>query len=508
MPDRVVITGIVRLPDDQSPSGIRVVALDRDLPSRERLRGPQTLGETFCDREGRFTIEADPAVAADGESRPRSAPDVSFAAFYRGEALTVRAVETGGVEVQDLTIFDVADRLDVVLHLTGPDRGQSSEYERLTEAVAPVIGDLSAADLSDDDLRFLRRELTDADTNQLATLRAAMFLSRLGGAHPAAYYGWARLNVPDPWGEPPSFDDLDRRDVFATYVLDALASTEAARLIDTLRQAAAEHIVPREFDDRAEALAHLIRRRRLVPVTVRVRLVADTVEEIPLASYLVAIRDTDASRDLGDDVTDSRGDIEATYDADPTAHRSLLLTVAGPALTEPAEIAVEVRAPEDGDPVATVVRVPWPATSADLGALAADGRLDLPDDTIERLRTAGITTFADVRRAGGTGRIDALGDAEPAAVRQLAALADLDRVTPEPVVAAALLSSGYESVIAIADAPWAAFVTTMAPADEQGEDRLTNEQAVRLRAAAQAQVGYLDLLMAGVAADLANGSAQ
>lgn len=510
MPDRLVITGIIRLPDDQPPSGIRVVALDRDLPSRERLRGPQELGETFCDREGRFTIEADPATADDGESRPRSAPDVGFAAFDRDEPLTIRAVEADGFEVQDLTIFNVTDRLGVVLHLARPDRDQSSEYEHLTEAVAPVLGDLSAADLSDDDLRFLRRELADADADQLALLRAATFLSRQSGATPAAYYGWARLRVPEDWGDPPSFDDVDGRDEFAARVLDALASTEAARLIDALRRAAAEHVIPREFEDRAEALAHLIRRRRLVPATVRIRLVADTVDATPLASYLVAVRDTDADRDLGDDVTDSLGELETTYDtdpADPAAPRSLLLTVAGAALAEPAEITVDVRTPGEGDPVATVVRVPWAATSGDLGARAADGHLDLPDDTLERLRAAGITTFADIRRAGGTGRIGALSDADPAVVRRLAALADLDRVTSEPAVAAALVFFGYEDVIAIADAPWAAFVATVAPPDERGEDRLTYEEAIRLRAAAQAQVGYLDLLMVGVAADLSNGLA-
>src|SRR3954467_11559650 len=141
MPERLVITGIVRLPDDQSPSGITVVAIDRDLPSRERIRGPQALGKTVSDAEGRFTIEADPATVADGEARPRSAPDVGFQAFDRDRlALTVRTVETGGAEVQhNLTIFDVVGRLDVVLYLARPDHAQMSEYERLTDAVAPVI---------------------------------------------------------------------------------------------------------------------------------------------------------------------------------------------------------------------------------------------------------------------------------------------------------------------------------------------------------------------------------
>lgn len=507
MPERLVITGSVQPVDDLSASEITIRALDRDLPSLERLRGPQVLGEAACDAEGRFTIEVDAAASAEGEARPRLAPDVGFEAFDRQrEALVVRRVEAHAEVGPDLTIFDVRERLDVVLHLARREREQASEYERLTDALAPVIRELSAADLRDDDLRFLRRELPNEDPEHVILLRAAAFLSRLSGVTQASFYGWARMNVPDVWHDMPSFDDARARDDFVSRVLDTLAATDAARLTEALRRAAGERIIHREFSDRAEALGHQLRRRRLVPKTVRFRLVADTQEDMALASYVVDARDAEAGRDLGEDITDAGGEIEVTYDADPenpNAPRALVLTVSGPALTAPVSREVELRPRADDQPAA-VVRIPWPATSGNLGGLVDDGRLSLPSAVIERMRAAGITTLADVRRAGGVARIDALAGADPATVRRLAAFADLDRVTAEPAVVAALMESGYESVIAIANTPWNAFVSGMAPPGAR--DDAAYERAVRLRAAAQAQVGYLDLLATAVAADLANGA--
>ena len=110
--------------------------------------------------------------------------------------------------------------------------------------------------------------------------------------------------------------------------------------------------------------------------------------------------------------------------------------------------------------------------------------------------------------------VPALADADPNEVRRLDALTELDRLTADPVEASALLALGYDSVIAIADTPWNTFLTAVAPQPEgQGVDHqdgeggqfLSYERAVKLRAAAQAQAGALDILLAGIASDLANG---
>jgi len=167
------------------------------------------------------------------------------------------------------------------------------------------------------------------------------------------------------------------------------------------------------------------------------------------------------------------------------------------------------------DHSATVIRVPVPDATPPVRALVAGG-LQLSATTLDRLENAGIGSYADIRRQGGLAGVAALADADPSEVQRLDALTELDRLTADPVEATALLALGYDSVIAIAETPWNAFLTAVSP-DADGENagqgegeparQISYKRAVQLRAAAQAQAGALDMMLAGIAADLANGFA-
>lgn len=547
MPEAFTITGTVSLPDGLESAGVRVAAYDRDLPSRERRAGsgPQSLGDVVVGDDGRFTIEVDPARFWEGEGDPAAGlverlaggprPDVTFRVFDRADReLVLRMVTAAGRDVRpEQILFNVSSPLEVVLTVEAPPDpghdGAVSEYETLKARIAPVAGDLSPADLADDDLEFLIHELgldqSHEDRDRLGFLRAAEFLGRVEGVAAPAFYGWARMGVPDSWAQLPSLDDPDRRDAFFAGLLDGLAATDGVALGDSLRRAAEQRIIPAGLGDRADALSQLMRRRTRAAVTVRVRLLS-AADGARLAGYTAGVFDDgDAGRDLGEHLTDARGELGVTYYADPkevAASRPLRWQISGPGLAAPVDVAAPVTPPtadetEIGDgagAAAAVIRVPMPAAAPSVRALAADGHVQLSAATLERLDTAGIGSYADIRRGGGLAGVPALADADPNEVSRLDALTELDRLTADPVEASALLALGYESVIAIADTPWNTFLTAVAPQpDGQGVDHhdgeggqfLSYERAVKLRAAAQAQAGALDILLAGIASDLANG---
>jgi len=547
MSDSFIITGTLSVPDGVEAADVRVVAYDRDLPSRERRigAGPQLLGDGVVDADGRFTIEVDPARFREGEGDPAAGlvarlaggprPDVTFRVFDRADReLVVRMVTAAGRDVRpEQILFNASSPLEVVLTVEAPPDpghdGAVSEYETLKARIAPVVGDLSPADLADDDLEFLVHELgldqSPEDHDRLGFLRAAEFLGRVEGVAAPAFYGWARMGVPDLWAQLPSLDDPDRRDAFFGSLLDGFAATDGAALGDALRRAAEQRIIPAGFGDRADALSRLVRRRTRAPVTVRVRLLS-AADGARLAGYTAAVFDDgDAGRDLGEHLTDARGDLGVTYYAEPTevaAPRPLRWQISGPGLATPVDVAAPVTPPtadetetgDGADTAAAVIRVPMPTTAPSVRALAADGHVQLSAPTLDRLDTAGIGSYADIRRGGGLAGVPAFADADPNEVRRLDALTELDRLTADPMEASALLALGYDSVIAIADTPWNTFLSAVAPQpDDQGVDHqdgeggrfLSYERAVKLRAAAQAQAGVLDILLAGIAADLANG---
>ena len=493
MPTAFVISGLVHSRDGDELTGLWVVVEERALPSRERLQaGPTILGRATPDREGRFRLEFE-------------APDeldVSFAVLDRdGRRLVVEEVTTGDEQIRvDQILFNAVGPLQVRLTVARGDRLMAaSEYENLLELIGPDLGDLTSADLAEDDLDFLVRDherdagVDVAEIRQrLGYLRAADLLSRSTRLIGAAFYGWARFGIPDLWTQLPSFEDPRRRDDFLTRLLDELVGTDEGRLADTLRRAADAGIIPSRLTERADALAYAIRRRALSPVSVRLRLVADPGGQ-PLAAYTVNV--VDGNRHVGADLTDALGSVTIAYDADPAdpgAARELRLRISGSTQADPIEITARVVPPE------SEVKVPVPAPP-DLRALVTAGHLQLSPGSLDAITAAGVTGYAEIRRRGG---IADLANVDQKDARLLEALTEMDLLTPNPSEAATLIERNYRSVSAIAATPWGRFLAEVA--DDRG---LPYERAVELRARAQAQVGMLDLLLAGYGSDLANGFA-
>jgi hypothetical protein len=474
MPELFLISGTVRHRDGE-PSGLLVVVEERGLPSLERRLGPVVLGRATTDREGAFEL-----------GFPATRPDLTFrVSGPDGRLLELSEVVAGNHQGRgDDILFNADSPLRVELTVSAAADSGGSEYESLLAGIAPELGELTPGDLTEEDLSFLARDLGQAEDEllRLAYLRAANLLSRTTNLVTAAFYGWARLEVPDLWSQLPPFDDEQRRDDYLTRLLDELVATDTERLAEALRRAAEARIIPAAIGERADALAHAVQSRALTKVSVRLLLLSDGDGE-PLAGY--SVHAYQGSRDLGADVTDSLGALMVSYySPDPAVATSLRLLVSD----DQFEVTTDVLPPE------TEVRVPLP-TPPDLQALVTAGHLQLAPGTLDILTAAGVAGYADIRRRGGVAELP---DLDPDDARKLNALTDLDLLTADPTEATTLLALDYDSVRAIAATPWGRFLARTA-------DQLPTDRAVVLRTSAEAQVGMLDLLLAGQATDLANG---
>jgi hypothetical protein len=151
------------------------------------------------------------------------------------------------------------------------------------------------------------------------------------------------------------------------------------------------------------------------------------------------------------------------------------------------------------DVILVRVTVPKPQAPS-LETLQRDGQLEIPAELLTYLRAQAINTFTDIRRRGGLSRLANLPQVNPTAIRNLESLADLDRISLDVQVNVALLDK-YDSVLAIADTPFSEFVS-IASRNEIG---LTALKAAQLHINARTQTDLLNNLLAGIAANQANG---
>ena len=80
-------------------------------------------------------------------------------------------------------------------------------------------------------------------------------------------------------------------------------------------------------------------------------------------------------------------------------------------------------------------------------------------------------------------------------------LADLDRLSLKIAVSTVLIEKQYDSVLAIADAPYSEFVNGVKDTHEE----LTALEAMKLHVMASAQTNFLNNLLVEIAANQANG---
>lgn len=502
------VTGSLRRVDHDRVEGLRVVAFDRDIPSIERMRGPQHLGEALVDAEGRFRIELDTDHFIDGKgAREQPRPDLSFRVFTESRReLTILELVAEGAQVSpDHIVFNAASPAQVVMRLHDSDAQQEglSEYDGMVALLTPAAEPVTLAELTDADLEFLAREFDwtaeSPEPRRTALVRAASLLRDETGVPAAAFYGWARTTVPELWSELPPFAAADIRDAFLRRLLAELIALDDERLAEALRRAAHDLFIASEFAERAGAVVDLLKRRIRTAVAVTVALVSE-LDSAPLPGYQVSVRDAH-QRLLADDITDIRGLLDVSYFVAPdeAAEEHLLqLSVTGPALAD--AVSAEVRVPpprESRQDVTAAVRLP--ASGPTLQQLINDQQLALSPEALTVLDEAGVRSFADIRRRGGAQTLLDIAQLDAGEIHALHARTEMDRITADPVEATAL-AEHFDSVIAIADTTRAAFVAAT--------DGMPAQRALELHTAARAQAQLLDLLLSGQAVDVVNGMGQ
>ncbi len=492
--------------------GALVQAFDVDLPSLDQNESARVpLGEAITNADGFFRIVYSLRQFARGEAvrlqrRDRVGQkdaDLRFAISREGKPLTITGIMINEVRISgDVPIiFNAPSGISVKLIVAAPDTLGQSEYELLMQDIEPVIEILMPADLTQQDLAFLAGDLELAEDGKrnLAFLRAAAILSRRTELATEAFYGWARTGILDPQGEIPSLDG-DTRDEIVERLLDQLATNEEGILVEHLLRAESEHIIAAQFRERANAIAHAIRSRGRIEQTVRLRLEREPTGEV-LVGYAVTSFDVDAhDRDLGTDVTDPLGEFDVSYFVDATealVERNFRFRVRGPSIAELIDVSQRIK-PDLNAPVG--VRITLTVIDPTLTQLRDDSQLELSADVLQILeQSAGIRTFADIRRRGGIVRVEGLRDLDPGIAHHLDALANLDLLSSNINETKLLIERRYPSVAAIAEAPRSEFVAALS-ADRE---RVSERRATELHISATAQVDMLGQIIIGLAADAA-----
>ena len=515
MRDQLAITGAINLADGAGRADMKVQAFDRDLPSLERRAGsgPQLLGEAITYAEGRFQItytleqfQSGEGISPFRRSSEKNA-DISFRVFDRaGQELNIKAIEALDRKYgPDQIIFNVPTPLEVSISVDAPQESGTSEFEQLIALVAPVVEDVPLIELSDEDIAFLSNELGLEQQREVQQriewLRRCARLAQQSGLPVEAFYGWGRKDVPARFSE---LAGVPLNDLLT--MLRKLTGLRAEELRDALLAAIEENIIPANFRARVDAIVRLMVRRDQELHQVNAQLLDHETQSI-LAGYSVTTFDKDADgQTLGLDITDRDGGFSFGFyvprDLPANAlvrHFSFkVVTPDGQDLPEGAAAIGPGRPPNEVVPVE--ISAPKPRVPP-LEEQLNDAQLQLPPAISNWLTGKGIASFADIRRKGGLRQVADAPGADPALISTLDSLADLDRISTSVQVSKAVLDKGYDSVLAIADSPRLEFVSLVW--DEKS--MLTEIEVAKLHVMATVQVQLLNNILAGMAADIANG---
>jgi hypothetical protein len=518
MPEQFTISGQIRRSDEQLVAGVTVQAFDKDLPSLERRTGagPQELGSTITDREGRFTISFTDEQFRRGEASGsalrrsrRQGPDLVFRACdSQGQELRIDRITVNDLDLPPSRIlFNAPSEIQVVIVVEQRNGVVISEYEELLAQLAPVLEDVPLAELTDEDVAFLVGD-TGREQRLIEYLRSATQLSRETDVPTEAFYGWARHDPPLPeeeWARLLNVPDGDERRYVLADLLRRLIAADDAELRRVLRRQIETHIIPARLSGQIDDLLKQLKRHNDVAREVTAQLI-DAETKQGLAGHSVTTIDIEAGEEnLGLDITDNAGRFSFVV----FIPREL------PSDMPARHFAFKVQTPHDeplpdghatvrlGQPEAEVV--PVEITAQRQSQTLQEVRQGRPHDEslhtlIAHLDTIGMKTLADIRHKGRLRHLPDLPPVDPSSVTRLESLADLDRISPKVSVNLAL-SEKYDSVLAIADTPVSEFVAAIS----NGAVGLTKHEATELHINARAQTEVLNNLLTGLAANQANG---
>lgn len=425
---------------DESLSGYAVHLYHRPLPRRD-----VAVAVTTTDEQGRYAFSLDDEevfVNVQGELNP-----------------FIRVVdEHGTLLAESEVILDTGERRSLTIDVAIPANRTvvPSEFEAI-EARLERLG-VPAHALSREDVEFLER---DFGPEQTGTVEAYVRAARLAGETGVSrkdLYALARSGS----------GELDVDQLLATDLTELAQRFDRAVTRDLVRLDSGDGEA--DLDARVERIRTRLRRARWQQRDVRVRVVDGTTGEPLDDGYAVSLGSGDRPVD---------GDVELTAFEDG----AFILVRSRPSRSDdPGEetfsVPIVVR-DRDGEVVAErelgiragdrrlemVVPTSTEPGDVSLDRLRDEGALDLSAETLAELDTRGIRSLSDVRRAGGTQRLDAPDLLDEETAERLDAHAELSLVT-EPRVGSALIDRGFRSIHDIASTTREAFVRSLADETE------------------------------------------
>ena len=477
---KFTVTVSVRSQEGNLLSKIAVKAFDKDLRTEELL------GEAVTNEKGSCTITY---TAAQFTRAEKKSADLFVRAF------TSKGTLLGESDV----IFNARCSESITLTVEIPEEPKLSEYEQLQAALAPVLQNLTPADLTEDDISFLLKELVTEDIVSERLLRLLVQSAQLAQTTelPAEFfYGLARqLNLELPL----------KLEMFVGFDVPAVRKH--------LIQAIQALIIPVKLRDSLDSIIARFEQLKLdhgafIQRQIKGELVNQDTQE-RLDGYRVRAtyqRSDGETKELGYDISNKQGQfffVIVTMPAEEGANLPLDKLQLNISKTQGEVIyQTEIDIPAD---LAEVLTIPVPAhvlpqpKVQPIEEVTQAIELELPETLQSYLAEREIHTLEDIRSAGGVARLENLPvPIDDITVTALDAHANLTVLSSDIQTNSTLIEKGYSHIATIANTPRARFLKTT-------EDALDRVEAECLWVKAKAQCRLLNNLLTGIGVDHVSG---
>lgn len=475
------VQGQVRLRDQRPVAAVFVRAFDKDLRSEELL------GEAVTDGQGHYEIQY---TARQFRRVEKKNADLIVRVFNKEDALLGES---------DL-LFTAREVEKVDLVVAFPPAIKLSEYEQLVRVLEPVLDDVPSAELTNEDMTFLLKELAGEpimDQQRLQLLADGARLARETRLPAEFFYGLAhQLQIKPP------------------LILESFLALKKSACRDALLNAIRQSLIPAGLQDSVDAMLGRWEQLKLErKVLVERHLTGCLVNEETgkrLAGYLVqaAHRHGDEQlKELGVDITDRQGQFSFSIVTLPSLppgqpdrpidRLNLRILTAKNEEIHRAEFEIKSDQAELPDVKVPQHSLPKPPVRL-IREVAASLRLELPEKLTSFLAERKIASIQDIRGAGGLHRLEhfPISTAHPT-VKALEAQANLSVLTTSVEENALLIEKGFHTLSAIAAVLRNNFIAAVGK-------QLGEGKAVQVHAAARAQRQALNTVLAGIGADIAN----
>lgn len=476
-----VVKGHIRLKNQSPVPGVVVKAYVKDLRSEELL------GETATDNQGVYEIKY-PAKQFPRAEKKRT-------------NLIVRVyAEEDVVLGQSDVIFNSQKAETIDLVVRKPAIPKLSEYELLVRVIAPVLDGLTPAELTDQDIEYLLKELTGeqvANKLRLNFLAQSARLARDTKLPVEFFYGMARQLqlkpplTPDPFlGLTPSAAGQALKNAIQRNIIPARLRESVNTMLGRLEQLKLERKVLVEH----QLAGCLLNEETGKPLfAFRVRVSHQHGDEKP--------------KDLGVDITDRAGRFSfaiitlpsATEEAPdrPTDHLSISILNPKNEEIHKAEFEIKPDQTELPDVKVPAQTLPKPPVRP-VKDVAASLQLKIPERLASFLAERKIHSIEDIRRVGGLRRVKDLPvAADHPAIKVLEDQANLSVLKSSVEENARLVEKGFPNIGAIATTPRKSFHAAV------GKE-LGTRKTMQVHATARAQQHLLGSVLAGIGADTAS----